>query len=85
MIVSERVWEFEKVTLINSVEGRMRINDKEGLLIATVINKQTGEKKNGNVCKDDFNWHSAKLLCSFIGHHFADWESYPRNLKYVPE
>ena len=85
MIVSERVWEFERATLINSVEGRKRINDKEGLLIATVVNKQTGKERNGTVCKDEFNWYSAQLFCRSTGHHFSDWGSYPRNLKYVPE
>ena len=84
MIVLERLWEFEKATLINSIEGTKSINDKEGLLIATVVNKQTGKEKNGTVCKGEFNWYSAQLFCRSIGHHFSDWGSYPKNLKYVP-
>ena len=85
MIVSERVWEFERATLINSVEGTKRISDTEGLLIATVVNKQTGKENNGIVCKDEFNWYSAELFCRSIGHHVSDWGSYPRNLEYVPQ
>ena len=85
MIVSERVWQFVRGNLINFVEGAQRINDKEGLLKATVVNKQTGKKKNGFVCKDRFNWYSARLFCRSLGHHFSDWGSYPKNLKYVPQ
>ena len=85
MIVSERVWEFERASLINMVTGTKRLNDNGGLLIATVINKQTGQVKNGTVCKDAFNWYSAQLFCWTMGHHFSDWGSYPKNMKYVPE
>ena len=85
MIVSERVWEYERANLIKVVEGRKIINDKEGLLIATVVNKQTREEKSGTVCKDLFNWHSAQLSCWSLGHHFSDWGTYPRNMKYLPE
>ncbi|XP_063689148.1 uncharacterized protein LOC134822166 [Bolinopsis microptera] len=81
----ERAWEFERASLINMVTGTSRLNDSGGLLIATVYNKQTGMVQNGTVCKDAFNWYSAQLFCWTIGHHFSDWGSNPRNMKYVPE
>ena len=85
LVVSERVWDFERASLINMVKGKKRLNDNGGLLIATVIDKQTGEAQDGTVCKDAFNWYSAQLFCRSIGHRFSNWGSYPRNMKYVPE
>ncbi|XP_063677055.1 uncharacterized protein LOC134813296 [Bolinopsis microptera] len=81
----EHSWKFHRANLINLVEGTERLNDNGGLLIATVINKQTGEERNGTVCKNAFTWYSAQLFCLSIGHRFADWGSYPRNMKYISE
>ena len=85
MCVSERLWEFKSATLINLVNGTEIETEREGILIVTVVNKQTGEKQNGTVCKDRFNWNTAKLLCLSMEYLFADWGSYPRNRKYISE
>ena len=55
----------------------------KGLLIVTAVNRQTGMKENGTICKDDFNWNSAKLLCGSIGYNFAKWEDMKRHLKNI--
>ena len=57
----------------------------EGVLILTTINRESGKKQNGTVCRDMFNWRSAHLFCQSIGYLFADWGSYPTNAKYANE
>lgn len=58
--------------------------DKEGVLIVTIKNKQTGLEHNGTVCDDALTWHTARIFCRNIGYYFSDWGSYPRNVKYIP-
>ena len=57
----------------------------EGLVIVSVVNRKTGRKQTGTVCKNTFDWHSAKLVCRSLGYVFADWGSQPQNMKHVSE
>ena len=83
VIISESVWEIFGATLTNDMSsGNKTLKVKKGILIATVVNKQTGMQKTGSVCGDSFNWHSAKLFCRSMGLIFANWESRP-NIRYV--
>ena len=45
----------------------------EGVLILTTINRESGKKQSGTVCRDMFNWRSAHLFCQSIGYTLADW------------
>ena len=83
--ITESLWMVDKATLMNDKlknSTGTRANN-EGLLIATVINKQTGIEQNRTVCKDGFSWHSAKSICRSIGYVFADWGSQPIDMQYT--
>ena len=75
-MVSE-LWQFDSATLINVLNGTDTITNNVGVLILTTVDKETGKRQNGTVCKDMFNWRTAHLLCQSIGYVFADWGSYP--------
>ena len=77
-VTDQQVWELRGVSLIND-----STTDNKGLLFVTVANKQNRSKeKRGTVCVRGFNWRLAQLLCRKIGFVFADWGSFPRNMKY---
>ena len=79
---TESLWKFGKAALMNNMLNRTSTEtNNEGLLIVTAVNKQTGIEQNGTVCKDAFNWQSAKSICRSIGYVFADWGSGQINLK----
>ena len=83
-VITESLWMFEKATLINDNMNRTFIRaNNEGLLIATIVNRQTGIKQNGTVCKDAFSWHLASSICRSIGYVFADWGSQLMNMQYT--
>ena len=67
MCVSERLWEFKSATLINLVNETEIETNREGILIVTVVNKQSGEKQNGTVCVEYFHSQSANLFCQSFG------------------
>jgi hypothetical protein len=73
-IVSES-WQLLRATLINVVNQNEVENNEKGVLILTTVNKESGERQNGTVCKDIFNWRSAHLFCQSSGYVFADWGS----------
>ena len=75
---------FDKATLMNDKVNKTDIRtNNEGLLVTTLINKQTGNEQNITVCKDGFSWHSAKSICRSIGYVFADWGSQPIDMQYT--
>ena len=82
--ITEGLWMFYKATLMNERVNRSgsRTNN-EGLLIATLLNRQTGIKENRSVCKDAFSWHLATYICRSIGYIFADWGIQPINMLYT--
>jgi hypothetical protein len=70
--------------MLNNNRTNMTKNN-EGVLILSTIDKESGERQKGTVCRDMFNWRSAHLFCQSIGYLFADWGSYPTNAKYTNE
>jgi hypothetical protein len=54
--------------------------DNKGLLILTMIEKNTGLKRNGTLCQDNFTWQSAHVICQSMGNMRAEWGSYPGNI-----
>ena len=70
---------------MNLENGTMMRNNNEGLLFVTVKSKETGLEREGTVCQDEFNWYSAQRFCWSMGHLFAEWGSYKKNIDYVPE
>ena len=65
------------------LNGANTITNKKGVLILTTVDKETGKRQNGTLCKDMFNWRTAHLFCQSIGYLFAYWGSDPT--KYANE
>ena len=75
---------FDKATVVNDVMNETNTDDSVGgLLIVSVVIKNTGMKQTGTVCKNTFDWHSAKLVCRSLGYVLADWRGQPQNTKHV--
>ena len=75
---------FDRASLMNNrINGTNKVTNTGGLLIARVVNKQTGVEQNGTFCKDAFNWHSAKIICRSTGYIFGDWGSHPMNMENI--
>ena len=76
VIVSERVWEFERATLLDLVNGTVVESDSQGLLIVTLKDKQNGIGQNGTVCVEYFDSKSASMFCQVLGFANGWWENY---------
>ena len=81
LFAAENVWVFDRATLMENIPIGAKTNiNGEGLLIVTAVNRQTGMKQNGTLCKEMFTWNSAKLLCRSIGYIFAEWGTRSKTL-----
>ena len=77
---------FDKATVVNNVKSEAATDyNVEGLLIISVVNRKTGVKQTGTVCKNTFDWHSAKLVCRSLGYVFADWGGQRISMKHVSQ
>ena len=67
-VLSERVWELQKVNLknFNNHTAAKNVAD-QGLLIITVKNKLTGMEQNGLACVEYFDSKTASMFCQFRG------------------
>ena len=59
--------------------------EDEGLLYVTLVAKQTGEKRKGTVCADEFNMQATRLFCQYIGYQIEEgtWGTH-QDYRYVP-
>ena len=79
-------WEFKDATLVRQLDnGTVVPSGVEGLLYVTFVNKQSGEKMRGTVCKDQFNKQAATLFCRHVGYQVKDpsW-GFLSHFEYVP-
>ena len=62
-------WELTKATLAVQIDQRTVVQgEEEGLLLVTLINKNTGQETRGTVCDDEFNQDAARLFCHYMGY-----------------
>ena len=75
---------FNRATVVNNVMSEAATDySVEGLLIISVVNRKTGMKQNRTICKNAFDWHSAKLVCRSLGYVLADWGGQRISMKHV--
>jgi hypothetical protein len=51
-------------------------SDDKGVLILMMTEKNTGLKRNGTLCHDNFSGQSAHVICQSMGYMLAAWGSY---------
>ena len=73
-MLSERLWEFERASLIKVRNHTAATNVDESILIATVKNKQTGMEQNGTVCVEYVDRRPASLFCQSFGFVTGWWK-----------
>jgi hypothetical protein len=74
--VLSEAWELDGFSLLDFTNGSATDSDNKGLLILTMTEKNTGLKRNGTLCQDNFSGQSAHVICQSIGYMLAEWGSY---------